>query len=338
MKLPPYQADHARYDSGMQYRRCGRSGIKLPPVSLGLWHNFGDVDPLARSRDMLHYAFDHGITCFDLANNYGPSYGSAEETFGVVMRQSFRPYRDEMIITNKAGYDMWPGPYGNFGSRKYLMASLDQSLLRMNLDYVDIFYSHRFDPETPMRETLQALVDIVRSGKALYVGISNWPTDAAAKAYEYLSGRDVPALIYQGRYNMIDRRVESQGILREAYGAGTGFTAYSPLEQGILTSRYFEGIPEGSRASKGRFLKAEQITPEMLSRMKALNEIALRRGQTLAQMAVAWLLKDDYVTSVIVGSSSVEQLADTLRSVDNLHFSEDELREIDAALDGAIRR
>lgn len=329
MKNPPYHASDSRYEAGMKYRRCGESGILLPAISLGLWHNFGDVDPFARSRDMLHYAFDHGVTCFDLANNYGPSYGSAEETFGRVMKESFRPYRDEMIITTKAGFDMWPGPYGNFGSRKYLMASLDQSLSRMNLDYVDIFYSHRYDPDTPMRETLQALVDIVRSGKALYAGISNWPADKAEYAYSYLSERDVPALIYQGRYNMIDRRVEREGVLAGAAARGVGFTAYSPLQQGILTARYFGGVPEGSRASKGVFLKSEEITEKLVGKLRQLNSIAGERGQTLAQMAVAWLLKDERVTSVIVGSSSVMQLADTLKSLDNLSFTTDESEAID---------
>lgn len=332
MKNEPYLASESRYDSGMTYERCGRSGILLPRISLGLWHNFGDVDPLSRSRDMLHYAFDHGVTCFDLANNYGPSYGSAEATFGKVMAESFRPYRDEMIITTKAGYDMWPGPYGNFGSRKYLMASLDQSLKRMNLDYVDIFYSHRFDPDTPIEETMQALVDIVRAGKALYAGISNYPADKASEAYNYLRSHDVPCLIYQGRYNMMDRRMESEHILTQARDNGVGFTAYSPLEQGVLTNRYFDGIPEGSRASHGKFLKADRFTPELLNTLHRLNEIALRRGQTLAQMAVSWLLKDNLVTSVIVGSSSVGQLADTLASLDNVRFSDEELNDIDSAL------
>ena len=338
MKLPPYKASNSRYEAGMPYMRCGRSGLLLPRISLGLWHNFGDIDPYSRSRHMLHYAFDHGVTCFDLANNYGPSYGSAEETFGRVMADSFRPYRDEMVITTKAGYDMWPGPYGNFGSRKYLMASLNQSLRRMNLDYVDIFYSHRFDPDTPMEETLQALVDIVRAGKALYVGLSNWPAGPAKFAYDYLRSRDVPALIYQGRYNMIDRRVETEGILTEARENGVGFTAYSPLEQGVLTSRYFDGVPKGSRASQGKFLKPERFTPELMEALHALNEVAQQRGQSLAQMAVAWLLKDDSVTSVIVGSSSVEQLVDTLRSVDNTSFSAEELIEIDRALEGMLNQ
>lgn len=329
MVEPVYKADENRYDEGMKYQRCGRSGILLPRISLGLWHNFGDVDSLSNSRKMLHFAFDHGITCFDLANNYGPVYGSAEETFGRVMATSFRPYRDEMIVTTKAGYDMWPGPYGNFGSRKYLFASLHQSLKRMNLEYVDIFYSHRYDSETPLEETLQALVDIVRQGKALYVGLSNWPHDAAACAYEYLATRDVPCLIYQGRYNMIDRRVEKNGILNLCAANGVGFTAYSPLEQGILTDRYLNGIPEGSRASKGKFLKAETITPQLLETITKLNAVARRRGQTLAEMALAWLLKDDMVASVIVGSSSVEQLEDSLKCLDNTNFSEEELREIE---------
>ncbi|MDE6206747.1 MAG: aldo/keto reductase [Muribaculaceae bacterium] len=327
---PLYAASGGRYDAGMVYERCGRSGIRLPRISLGMWHNFGDVDSLANSRDMLHYAFDHGITCFDLANNYGPSYGSAEETFGLIMESSFRPYRDEMIITSKAGHDMWPGPYGEWGSRKYLFASLHQSLKRMKLDYVDIFYSHRYDPETPLEETLQALVDIVRQGKALYVGISKWPVEAAKVAYVYLAARDVPCLIYQGRYNMLDRDVETSGILRQAAEAGVGFTAFSPLAQGILTGRYLNGIPADSRAAKHRFLTPGNITPAVVEGIKALNVIAERRGQTLAQMSLAWLLKDSHVTSVIIGSSSVAQLADSIRCVDNTGFSPEELAEIDS--------
>lgn len=329
---PPYRAADTRYDGQMKYERCGKSGLLLPRISLGLWHNFGDVNTLSNSRDMLHFAFDHGVTCFDLANNYGPSYGSAEETFGLVMKSSFKPYRDEMVITTKAGYDMWPGPYGVGGSRKYLMASLNQSLSRMNLDYVDIFYSHRFDPETPMEETLQALVDIVRSGKALYVGISKWPYEASQFAYSYLAERDVPCLIYQGRYNMIDRGVEKSGILKQAAEHGVGFTAFSPLEQGVLTNRYLNGIPEGSRASLGKFLKPEMITPELVEKLRKLNALAEQRGQTLAEMSLSWLLKDNAVTSVIVGSSSTRQLADSLRCLDNLTFSEDELQEIDKIL------
>ncbi len=326
---PPYIADESRYDSGMRYARCGRSGLLLPKISLGLWHNFGDVDCFSNSCDMLHYAFDHGVTCFDLANNYGPSYGSAEETLGKIMKSSFKPYRDEMIVTTKAGYDMWQGPYGNWGSRKYLFASLDQSLKRMNLDYVDIFYSHRFDPLTPMEETLQALVDIVKRGKALYIGISKWPFEASQFAYDYLKQRDVPCLIYQGRYNMMDRGVETSGILEQAFENGVGFTAFSPLEQGILTNRYLNGIPEGSRASKNKFLKQDSITPELIEKLNALNKIASDRCQTLAEMSLSWLLKDNKVTSVIIGSSSVKQLSDSLRSVDNTHFSQSELEAID---------
>ena len=333
---PIYKADENRYDDGMKYERCGKSGILLPRISLGLWHNFGDVDTFSNSKKMLHFAFDHGITCFDLANNYGPAYGTAEETFGRVMATSFKPYRDEMIITSKAGYDMWPGPYGNWGSRKYLFASLNQSLKRMNLEYVDIFYSHRYDPVTPLEETLQALVDIVRQGKALYVGISRWPNEAAAFAYKYLAERDVPCLIYQGRYNMIDREVEETGILKQCADNGVGFTAFSPLEQGILTGRYLNGIPDGSRASKGKFLKAETITPELVEKLKRLNIVAERRGQTLAEMALAWVLKDNLVASVIVGSSSVSQLEDSIRCLGNTHFSEEELKEIDMIIGDTV--
>lgn len=325
-----YKADEERYD-GMRYERCGRSGVLLPAISLGLWHNFGGVDPLTRSKDMLHYAFDHGITHFDLANNYGPPYGSAEETFGKVMRTSFAPYRDELFISSKAGYDMWPGPYGNWGSRKYLMASLDQSLRRMNLEYVDLFYSHRYDPETPIEETLQALVDMVRQGKALYVGISRWPLEATKMAYSYLAERDVPCLIYQGRYNIFDRAPEKDGILNLNAGHGTGFISFSPLAQGLLTDRYLNGIPEGSRASVGGHLKAADITEEKLTAIRRLNAIAQRRGQTLAEMALAWILADRRVTSVIVGASSVEQLAKNLKVLNSPAFTAEELKEIDDA-------
>ena len=334
MILPPYYASDDRYDGKMDYERCGRSGILLPRLSLGLWHNFGDVNTLANSRDMLYYAFDHGVTCFDLANNYGPSFGSAEETFGLLMEKSFRPYRDEMIITTKAGHDMWPGPYGNWGSRKYLMASLNQSLKRMKLDYVDIFYSHRFDPETPMEETLQALVDIVRQGKALYAGISQWPKEASQFAYDYLAAHDVPCLIYQGRYNMIDRRKADEGIVAQAAENGVGFTAFSPLEQGILTDRYLNGIPQDSRAARGQSLKAETITPQLVAKLKELNDIAAQRGQSLTQMSLAWLLKDKMVTSVIVGCSSVNQLANSLDCLKNTTFTEEELRRIDSIILG----
>ena len=317
-----------RYDNGMTYRRCGRSGILLPAISLGLWHNFGDVNPLANSLAMAHYAFDHGITHFDLANNYGPSYGSAEETFGQIMKKSFMPYRNELFISTKAGHDMWRGPYGEWGSRKHLMASLDQSLKRMNLDYVDIFYSHRYDPDTPLEETLQTLVDIVRQGKALYVGISKYPKDKAEFAYRYLEERDVHCLLYQGRYNLFNREPEQEGILRQAQDNGTGFIAFSPLAQGLLTDRYLNGIPEGSRMSHNAFLKKDTLTPATLQRIKALNAVAARRGQTLAEMALAWLLKDEQVTSVIVGASSVAQLADNLKAIGNTAFTQEELEEI----------
>lgn len=325
---PIYSPAPDRYDCGMRFRRCGRSGILLPEISLGLWHNFGDVNIFANSQAMAHYAFDHGITHFDLANNYGPSYGSAEETFGLIMKKSFMPYRDELFISTKAGHDMWPGPYGEWGSRKNLMASLDQSLKRMNLEYVDIFYSHRYDPNTPLEETLQTLVDIVRQGKALYVGISKYPKKAAEFAYRYLAERDVHCLLYQGRYNLFNREPEQEGILQQAHANGTGFIAFSPLAQGLLTNRYLNGIPEGSRMSKGGFLKKEALTDEVLQRIRSLNALAERRGQTLAEMALAWLLKDELVTSVIIGSSSVSQLADNLKALQNISFSAEELEEI----------
>lgn len=326
---PIYSPATDRYENGMRYRRCGKSGILLPKISLGLWHNFGDVNSLANSMDMAHYAFDHGITHFDLANNYGPSYGSAEETFGLIMKKSFHPYRDELFISSKAGYDMWPGPYGNWGSRKYLMASLDQSLKRMNLDYVDLFYSHRFDPNTPLEETLQALVDIVRQGKALYVGISRYPKEAAAFAYKYLAERDVPCLLYQGRYHIFDREPEEEGILQQAKEQGVGFIGFSPLAQGLLTNRYLNGIPEDSRMAKDFHLKKNILTDELLQRIKGLNEIAAQRGQTLAEMALAWILKNDLVTSVIIGASSVKQLEDNLKSIRNISFTEEDLKAID---------
>ena len=324
---PIYSPAPERYDNGMKFRRCGQSGILLPEISLGLWHNFGDMNTFANSQAMAHYAFDRGITHFDLANNYGPSYGSAEETFGMIMKKSFTPYRDELFISTKAGHDMWPGPYGEWGSRKYLMSSLNQSLKRMNLEYVDIFYSHRYDPDTPLEETLQALVDIVRQGKALYVGISKYPKEAAEFAYKYLEERDVHCLLYQGRYNLFNREPE-EGILQQAKGNGTGFIAFSPLAQGLLTNRYLNGIPEDSRMAKGAFLKKEALTDETLQKIKALNEVAASRGQTLAEMSLAWLLKDDLVTSVIIGASSVTQLADNLKATENTDFSAEELEKI----------
>ena len=328
--IPPiYSPNPDRYTSGMKYRRCGRSGILLPEISLGLWHNFGAVNPLSNSIAIAHYAFDHGITHFDLANNYGPPYGSAEETFGLIMQKSFRPYRDELFISTKAGYDMWPGPYGNWGSRKYLMASLEQSLRRMNLDYVDLFYIHRFDPETPLEETLQALVDIVRQGKALYIGISRWPYEATEFAYQYLKERDVPCLIYQGCYNLIRREPEEEGILQQAKENGAGFISFSPLAQGLLTDRYLNGIPDDSRIAHGGHLKKEALTEAMLRRISALNDIAQRRGQSLAEMALAWILKDDYVTSVIVGASSTGQLEKNLKALQSPAFTSEELAEIE---------
>ena len=306
--MEKYIADDNRYDNGMEYMRCGRSGVMLPKVSLGFWHNFGAVDPYERSREITHYAFDHGITHFDLANNYGPPYGSAEETMGRLMDEDFRPYRDELFISTKAGYDMWPGPYGNWGSRKYLMASLDQSLQRMHLDYVDLFYSHRYDPETPLEETLQALVDIVRSGKALYVGISRWPLEASRFAFQYLKERDVPCLIYQGRLNMLDKEPMESGILELCREHGVGFISFSPLAQGLLTDRYLNGIPEDSRMSKEHFLKKEMLTDALLAQLRQWNEEALSQGMTLAEMALRWILEQQGVTSVLVGASSVKQL------------------------------
>ena len=332
MVNPLYSPSPSRDESGIRYRRCGRSGIRLPEISLGLWHNFGDRMPLENSLQMAHYAFDHGIVHFDLANNYGPSYGSAEETFGLIMKKSFAPYRDELFISTKAGYDMWPGPYGEWGSRKYLFSSLDQSLKRMKLDYVDLFYSHRFDPETPLEETLQALVDIVRSGKALYVGLSNYPPKAAGFSYNYLRERDVPCLIYQGRYNLLNREPEQEGILEQAQENGVGFIAFSPLAQGLLTDRYLNGIPADSRMAQGRFLQSSALTPALLQALAQLNEMAASRGQSLAQLALAWCLKDQRVTSVIVGASRVSQIEDNLKALENTHFTSEELAKIDRIL------
>ena len=311
-----YTASPLRYDeSEKMYRRCGRSGVMLPKVSLGFWHNFGGIDPYERSRAITHYAFDHGITHFDLANNYGPPYGSAEETMGRLMTDDFRPYRDELFISTKAGYDMWEGPYGNWGSRKYLMASLDQSLKRMNLDYVDLFYSHRYDPNTPLEETLQAMVDIVKQGKALYLGVSRWPLEALKFADEYLRQRDVPLLIYQGRLNMLDRAPQEEGILDYCQEHGIGFISFSPLAQGLLTDRYLNGIPSDSRMAKEHFLKHSILTPELLEQLRAWNQQAGERGETLAEMALAWILQQKGVTSVLVGASSTEQLGKNLKCI-----------------------
>ena len=297
------------------YQRCGNSGVLLPKVSLGFWHNFGGVDPYERSRAITHYAFDHGITHFDLANNYGPPYGSAEETMGRLMTDDFRQYRDELFIATKAGYDMWEGPYGSWGSRKHLMASLDQSLKRMNLDYVDLFYSHRYDPNTPLEETLQAMADIVHSGKALYLGISRWPLEALRFADKYLRERNVPILIYQGKLNMLNREPQQEGIIDYCAEHGIGFISFSPLAQGLLTDRYLHGIPEGSRMSKEKFLRHDMLTPELLEHLQQLNKQAEERGETLAEMALSWILQQKGVTSVLVGASSVEQLEKNLKCV-----------------------
>ena len=325
---PVYSPAPSRYDV-MEYRRCGRSGVKIPALTLGMWHNFGSYKPMQDIKAMAHYAFDKGICHFDLANNYGPEYGAAEENFGRLMESSFRPYRDELFISTKAGWDMWPGPYGNWGSRKYLMASLDQSLKRMKLDYVDIFYSHRHDPETPLEETMQALVDVVRQGKALYVGLSRYPADQARKAYAYLAAHDVPCLLYQDRFNIIDRIPQQKGLIDLGVTCGTGFIAFSPLQQGLLTGRYLNGIPADSRMARGTSLKEEVLTPAMLSALHGLDGLAAQRGQSLAQMALAWLLDDTRVTSVIIGASSVAQIEDNLKALHSSAFSAGERRQIE---------
>ena len=326
---PPYNPSPSRYDDGMIYRRAGRSGVLLPLVSLGLWQNFGSRQSFSKVCEMARYAFDRGIVHFDLANNYGPEYGTAEENFGRLMEQSFRPYRDELFISTKAGYDMWPGPYGNWGSRKYLMASLDQSLRRMKLDYVDLFYSHRYDPETPLEETLQALVDIVRSGRALYIGLSRYPLEAARFAFDYLAARDVPCLLFQDRYNLLDRAPVESGVFDLSVAAGSGFIVFSPLAQGLLTNRYLGGIPAGSRMSEGRTLRSEVLDEATLNRLRGLDDLARQRGQTLAEMALSWLLRDERISSVIIGASSTAQIADNLRAMENLDFSDDELARIE---------
>lgn len=311
-----YTPSPERYDdSETLYRRCGHSGVMLPKVSLGFWHNFGAVDSYERSRAITHYAFDHGITHFDLANNYGPPYGTAEETMGRLMDDDLRPYRDELFISSKAGYDMWPGPYGNWGSRKYLMASIDQSLRRMRLDYVDLFYSHRYDPNTPLEETLQALVDIVRQGKALYIGISRWPLEALTVAEQYLRKHDTPLLIYQDKLNLINRQPLEEGRLQFCHDHGIGFISFSPLAQGLLTDRYLNGVPDDSRMAKGRFLKRETLTPELTAHLQELNAQAHERNETLAEMALAWILHQQGVTSVLVGASSVAQLEQNMKCV-----------------------
>ncbi len=326
-----YRAAEDRYEI-INYRRCGRSGLKLPAVSLGLWHNFGDTDDLNVARDILRIAFDNGITHFDLANNYGPPYGSAERNFGKIFKEDFRPYRDELILSTKAGWDMWPGPYGNFGSRKYILASLDQSLTRMGVDYVDIFYSHRRDPDTPLEETMGALSTAVQQGKALYAGISQYNPADTRKAHKILRRMGVPLLIHQPRYNMMDRWVEA-GLTQVLDKRGIGAIAFSPLEQGILTSKYLKGFPKDSRAVRdGRYLTKDHITEEVLLKVRSLNEIARKRNQTLAQMAIAWLLKDDRITSVLIGVSSVKQLLDNIEATENIVFTKKEVNDIEAVL------
>ncbi|MEA5140913.1 L-glyceraldehyde 3-phosphate reductase [Arcicella rigui] len=331
-----YLANPARYDQTstrpMEYRRCGNSGLRLPAISLGLWHNFGGVDVFENYRAILQAAFDNGITHFDLANNYGPPPGSAEENFGVIMKKDFTPYRDELVISTKAGYLMWPGPYGDWGSKKYLVASLDQSLKRMGLDYVDIFYHHRPDPNTPLEETMAALDLIVRQGKALYVGISNYKAEEAEKAIAILKQLGTPCLIHQPKYSMFERWVEG-GLLDVLGREGVGCIPFSPLAQGLLTDKYLKGIPNDSRASKAHgFLKSSQVTPEVVARLEQLNTIALDRGQSLAQMALAWLLKDERVTSVLIGASRVSQLLDSLDCLKNKNFTEEELNTIEKVL------
>jgi L-glyceraldehyde 3-phosphate reductase len=320
-----------RYDS-MEYRRCGKSGLVLPAVSLGLWHNFGHVDVLENSRKILHLAFDSGITHFDLANNYGPPPGSAEENFGRILKQDFHGYRDQLIISSKAGYYMWPGPYGEWGSKKYLVSSLDQSLKRMGLEYVDIFYHHRPDPNTPLEETMAALDLIVRQGKALYVGISNYQAEEAARASQILKKLGTPCLIHQPKYSMFERWVEG-GLLDLLEKEGVGCIPFSPLAQGLLTNKYLKGIPEDSRAHKSTgFLQEKEVTPEKVQKIQKLNELALKRDQTLAQMALAWILRDKRVTSVLIGVSRPEQVTDSLQCFRNTWFSEAELQEIETIL------
>jgi len=327
MNPEPYVAAPDRYDS-MSYRRSGRSGLKLPAVSLGLWHGFGNDVVLDRQRAILRRAFDLGVTHFDLANNYGPPYGSAEANFGTLYAQDFRPYRDELVISTKAGYDMWPGPYGEWGSRKYLLASLDQSLDRMGLDYVDIFYSHRFDPETPLEETMGALAHAVRSGKALYAGVSSYSPERTAEAAALLREMGVPLLIHQPSYSMLNRWIE-EALLDTLEEQGVGCIAFSPLAQGMLTDKYVNGIPEGSRASQGKSLSPDLLTEDTLRHVRALNEIAQARGQALAQLALAWALRDPRVTSVLIGASSVRQLEANVAALDAPDLSAEELAAID---------
>lgn len=326
-----YLADEKRYDK-MKYLRCGNSGLFLPRVSLGLWHNFGSVDKFENMLDMVHTAFDNGVTHFDLANNYGPVYGSAEENFGRIMDKDMRPYRDEMVITTKAGYDMWLGPYGDHGSRKYLMASIDQSLRRMKLDYVDIFYHHRPDPDTPLEETMEALSDIVRSGKALYVGISNYNSEQTRKAAKILKENHTPLLINQVVYNMFNRWTEEDKLQDTCKEVGAGMICFSPLAQGLLTDRYLDGVPQDSRAKRNHFLHEDQITPEVIAKVRKLKEIAEGRDQTLAEMALSWILRKDRVTSVLVGASRPAQILDNIKMIEHLEFTDEELSAIEEVL------
>ena len=326
-----YQAKAERYEK-MQYQRCGRSGLYLPRVALGFWHNFGSCDNYDTQRAIVHEAFDLGITHFDLANNYGPVYGSAEENFGRMMESDLRPYRDEMVISTKAGYDMWPGPYGNFGSRKYLMASLDQSLKRMKLDYVDIFYHHRPDEGTPLEETMGALSDIVRQGKALYVGISNYNAGQTRRAAEILKRNGTPLLIHQFRYNMFDRWCEADGLLETLDEVGSGSICFSPLAQGVLTDRYVNGIPADSRAARNHFLKERDITADKIDKVMKLSRLAKERGQSMAEMALCWNLRGNRVTTVLVGASSVEQIQKNVKALEHLEFSQEELQRIEEIL------
>ncbi|WP_130836510.1 aldo/keto reductase [Lachnoclostridium sp. Marseille-P6806] len=334
-----YTADEKRYDT-MQYRRCGRSGLLLPSISLGFWHNFGDTGVYSNMEKICFTAFDNGVTHFDLANNYGPEPGSAERNFGRIFDENFRAYRDEMIISTKAGYDMWQGPYGDWGSRKYLLVSLDQSLRRMGLDYVDIFYHHRMDPETPLEETMGALEQAVRSGKALYAGLSNYDGETLRRAATILEERHVPFVINQNCYNILNRTIEKNGLKETSQRIGKGLICFSPLAQGMLTDRYLNGIPADSRVcTDGRFLRREQLTEELIGRLRGLNALAAQRGQTLAEMALAWILRDGAVTSVLVGASRPQQLLDNIRAAENTSFTDEELREIDRlSLDSAEQR
>lgn len=324
-----YEADEKRYEE-MSYVPSGKSGLKLPRIALGLWHNFGDTSAMENMKSLCRTAFDHGITYFDLANNYGPPYGSAERNFGRILAEDFRPYRDELVIATKAGYDMWPGPYGNWGSRKYLFASLDQSLGRLGLDYVDIFYHHRMDPETPLEETMTALADIVRSGRALYAGLSNYDGKTMREAAKLLRELHCPFIVNQNRYSIFDRTIEKNGLKEAAVAEGKGIVAFSPLCQGLLTEKYLHGIPEDSRIRRdGRFLKEKSLTEEKLAAIGDLHELAQKRGQTLAEMALAWDLKDGAITSTIIGASRPEQILDNIKALENTSFTEEELERID---------